>query len=558
MKVFLSWSGELSHKIAGSFRDWLPVTLQYVEPYVSSEDIDKGARWGTDIAKELEASHFGILLITKENLHAPWISFEAGALSKALEKSRVAPFLFDIKRSEVQGPLLQFQSTIFTKKDIYKLVESINNNALEDEKLPDARLNKIFERWWPELKGELDNFLKESPAIKMKKSPTEKTADKQDILEELIDLTRDQYKMLKTPESLIPLMYPDEIFDDFEHAKPHMINACKNSNNVKIMAFQGDSFLGDGEIIDPDHPADYSNIETLKVLVSSFFSDWVLNEDSRLRRRWMDRKKHPYETLKTLKSRHNIVRDAFAKIESRLKNKNESGLRHYLTNPHFRMLITETSAFVSSYSDLTKEQVIDLPIARYNRRDGSIYFAFKRLFNDIWNNHTELSDLPRDLRLKIINKLQKDEYKETKIENSGSGIIFRNKDSKIYVALTYHENNGTKEYVFPGGHLDPSRGDKDTKDAFIEETKEEISLDISKIQAKILHVNSYIDGTHYENNEIKVVDVYQVEYDSDELEVLMHDDYHTGSEWWCADSKRPPQMKYDNQYDIMKKFLRSL
>jgi len=42
MKVFISWSGELSHKVARIFRDWLPNVVQILEPYVSSEDIDKG------------------------------------------------------------------------------------------------------------------------------------------------------------------------------------------------------------------------------------------------------------------------------------------------------------------------------------------------------------------------------------------------------------------------------------------------------------------------------------------------------------------------------------
>ena len=117
MKVFLSWSGNLSLKITLALRDWLPSVIQAVKPYVSSEDIDKGTRWSTDIAKELESSSYGILCITSANMEAPWVNFEAGALSKAIDKSDVAPFLFNVKRSEVQGPLLQFQSTVYEKNE---------------------------------------------------------------------------------------------------------------------------------------------------------------------------------------------------------------------------------------------------------------------------------------------------------------------------------------------------------------------------------------------------------------------------------------------------------
>ena len=159
MKVFISWSGNKSHKVAMIFREWLPSVIQSLEPYVSSEDIDKGARWSSDIAKELEDSTFGILCVTKDNLHAPWLSFEAGALSKTMDKSFVTPFLFDIKRSEVNGPILQFQSTVFEKEDIKKLIHTLNK-ACGESGISEAMLDKAFEVWYPTLEEEL-NGLKE-------------------------------------------------------------------------------------------------------------------------------------------------------------------------------------------------------------------------------------------------------------------------------------------------------------------------------------------------------------------------------------------------------------
>ena len=81
MKVFISWSGDQSKKIAQLFRDWLPTVIQAIEPFVSSEDIEKGARWNTDIAQELKESSFGLICVTKDNLNSQWLNFEAGALS---------------------------------------------------------------------------------------------------------------------------------------------------------------------------------------------------------------------------------------------------------------------------------------------------------------------------------------------------------------------------------------------------------------------------------------------------------------------------------------------
>jgi len=202
MKVFISWSGTKSHKVALVFRDWLPSVIQTVLPYVSSEDIDKGARWSTDIAQELEDSSFGILCVTKENISAPWLSFEAGALSKTMDKSFVSPFLFDIKRSEVHGPILQFQSTIFQKDDIKKLIYTLNK-ACGDGCIPDTRLERTFEVWYPSLEEDLQklsNIQDEPEGFKLNGDSNSHTSE---ILEEILDLSRNNQKLLRNPESKI-------------------------------------------------------------------------------------------------------------------------------------------------------------------------------------------------------------------------------------------------------------------------------------------------------------------------------------------------------------------
>jgi hypothetical protein len=215
MKVFLSWSGELSQKIALELRDWLPYVIQSVEAYVSSEDIDKGSRWSIDIAKELEDSSFGILCVTHQNLDSSWLNFEAGALSKAFNKTNVTPFLFGLKPSDLtNSPLLQFQTTLFDKKDLLKLVFSINN-ANGDEKLNEQKLKITFELWYDKLKNNLDPLLKESSIKKTQKSVKENpNSNSSEIVEEILELTREQFKILRNPEMILPPDYFQSIMKE--------------------------------------------------------------------------------------------------------------------------------------------------------------------------------------------------------------------------------------------------------------------------------------------------------------------------------------------------------
>ncbi|MEZ5691959.1 MAG: TIR domain-containing protein [Rickettsiales bacterium] len=202
MKVFLSWSGDKSHKVALVLKDWLPSVIQSIVPYVSSEDIDKGARWSSDIAQELEDSTFGILCVTKENLSAPWLNFEAGALSKTMDKSLVCPFLFNVKRSEVEGPILQFQSTIFEKGDIKKLVQTLNA-ASAPNGLSEEKLNEAFDVWYPQLEKKLKGLPDIADETESLESNNGNLDSYSHIFEEILDLSRTNQKLLRNPEGVL-------------------------------------------------------------------------------------------------------------------------------------------------------------------------------------------------------------------------------------------------------------------------------------------------------------------------------------------------------------------
>lgn len=213
MNVFISWSGDTSHRVAKVLRDWIPSVIQAVEPYVSSEDIDKGTRWSSDIATELDKSSYGIICLTKQNIHAPWINFEAGALGKSVDKSKVSPFLFRMNPSDVNGPLLQYQSTRHEKDDIYKLMLSINSSCGE-QSLDNERLSKIFEVWWPNLEQNLKDIPQEAVEQTTTKQGSGKSADLEKfskIFEELLDLSRTNHQLLRSPETILPKDYFDYI-----------------------------------------------------------------------------------------------------------------------------------------------------------------------------------------------------------------------------------------------------------------------------------------------------------------------------------------------------------
>lgn len=184
MKVFLSWSGTQSHALADVFRQWLPGVIQAVKPYYSATDVNKGARWIAELTKALEESKAGLIFLTPDNLTAPWIMFEAGALTRSLDKSVVCPLLFKVEPSDLSGPLSQFQVSKFEKADIRRVIRTLNS-ALAETALPAEVLDKVYDMWWPQLEQSVSKLLKEQTS-----APAQPVRTDRELLEELVELTR--------------------------------------------------------------------------------------------------------------------------------------------------------------------------------------------------------------------------------------------------------------------------------------------------------------------------------------------------------------------------------
>ncbi|HSY92351.1 MAG TPA: TIR domain-containing protein [Candidatus Binatus sp.] len=182
MDIFISWSGPRSRAVAEALKDYLPIIVNAFNPWLSCADIDKGARWASELAAALATAKAGIVCLTPNNLTAPYILFEAGALSKSVEKTYVCTLLIGMEPSDVSGPLAQFQATKPTRAEILQLLKTLNR-ALGDSALKEPQLETSFNLCWPKLTERLDELPEDGPTTRPER-------EQREMLEELVDLAR--------------------------------------------------------------------------------------------------------------------------------------------------------------------------------------------------------------------------------------------------------------------------------------------------------------------------------------------------------------------------------
>jgi len=158
MRIFTSWSGDRSKAAALGLRSLLQEVIgEDAQIFVSEDQISPGEAWANRLGNELEQSDFGIICLTRDNWQSPWLLFEAGAIAKKFATSRVVPYLIDeLPPDYDRSPLKQFQHVRASHDGTYRLIEAINKSR--ETPKPADRLERSFEKWWPDLEQTLKAF----------------------------------------------------------------------------------------------------------------------------------------------------------------------------------------------------------------------------------------------------------------------------------------------------------------------------------------------------------------------------------------------------------------
>ena len=151
-----------------------------IDVFMSAHVIGSGIRWSQKLSFELEQSNYGIVCFSPGNINAPWLLFEAGAISKLGDSAVCGLLLSSLKQTDISGPLSQFQNRRFTEGDFYQLLSDINNKLKAPKNKDNLKL--LFAAFWPKIDSEYQLLLdKNKSGVAPQRERTER-----ELLEELL------------------------------------------------------------------------------------------------------------------------------------------------------------------------------------------------------------------------------------------------------------------------------------------------------------------------------------------------------------------------------------
>ena len=160
---------------------------------------------------------------------------------------------------------------------------------------------------------------------------------------------------------------PHHVYPSLKKAAEDIAARCRNAVDLKILANKGLVFIGtDDSLVSTAEIYLYRNLRKLRVLLMSEDSRWiagqVTNEGTAVKRLITLRKHESLETyLKEIRIHTASWRadQQFAQVLAGSR----SGVRYFTGEPCWRMVMTESTAFVSNYADEIVSQCAISPCA---------------------------------------------------------------------------------------------------------------------------------------------------------------------------------------------------
>lgn len=302
--------------------------------------------------------------------------------------------------------------------------------------------------------------------------------------------------------------------------------ACKEAIDLKILSITGVSSLGtDNSIISTAELESYVNLKKLRVLLMSTDSRWVTSGlASRRERESLE------EYVEELRTSQKLVEIGLKRMLRHLPNV-KSGIRYFVGEPNWKLIMTDKTAFVSNYADDEQRiQSRDLPVYRFDNVLGSFYSMYHRRFNDIWHNESKVGNY-------LIPKPE--------MTMSAGGIVYveLDKEAKIIVLRRFDGN-----WVLPKGHK--IREDETINMTALREVQEETGLSTDQLLVEHM-IGHYADNSY--STEQKEVFIYLMRFTGKELPDLVPDPDHVEARWVSV-SEAIRLVANSNQRAIISKF----
>lgn len=155
-RIFISWAGDYSKAIAIALKSILEEEIfsNNLECFVSELDIASGSDWWDKIKDELCTCQYCIVCMTNENVRAPWIFYEAGAM--VARDVPTVPFLVNCSVNSLDHTPLTGKQTIkfYDQPQFVKMVKNINE--LMGTQLSSKQVGIIAETAYKKLRDDLE------------------------------------------------------------------------------------------------------------------------------------------------------------------------------------------------------------------------------------------------------------------------------------------------------------------------------------------------------------------------------------------------------------------